>query len=96
MHSTDGGKNSRERDSYIQLTLGIKEGDKAKTRQQSLQIKNFLPVLIGGLTGLLCTICFIKDTNIGLAVLAVGVFWAEIVMQTGVYVVEKIVRQPLA
>ncbi len=86
------GKNSRERDSYIQLTLGIKEGDKAKTMQQSLQIKNFLPVLIGGLTGLLCTICFIKDTNIGLAVLAVGVFLAEIVMETGVYIVEKRVR----
>ncbi len=86
------GKNSRKRDSYIQLTLGIKEGDKAKTRQQSLQIKNFLPVLIGGLTGCLCTICFIKDMNIGLAVLTVGVFLAEIVMQTGVYVVEKIVR----
>lgn len=85
------GKKNRKRDSYIQLTLGIKEGDKEKTRQKSLQIKNFLPVLIGGLTGCLCTICFIKDMNIYLAVLAVIVFLAEIVMQMGVYVVEKAV-----
>lgn len=83
------GKNSRKRDSYIQLTLGIKEGDKEKTRQQSLQIKNFLPVLIGGLTGCLCTICFIKDMNIYLATLSVAVFGAEIAMQMGVYVVER-------
>lgn len=85
------GKNSRKRDSYIQLTLGIKEEDKDKTRQQSLQIKNFLPVVVGGLAGVLCTICFIKDINIGLAALAVGVFLVEIVMQAGVYVVEKAV-----
>lgn len=85
------GKNNRKRDSYIQLTLGIKEGDKEKTRQQSLQIKNFLPVLIGGLAGVLCTICFIKDMNIELVALAVGVFLVEIVMQAGVYVVEKAV-----
>ena len=85
------GKNSRKRDSYIQLTLGIKEGDKEKTRQQSWQIKNFLPVLIGGLTGCLCTLCFIKDMNIYLAALSVAVFGAEIVMQIGVYVVERTV-----
>ena len=85
------GKNSRKRDTYIQQSLGIKEEDKEKTRQQSLQIKNFLPVLIGGLTGCLCTICFIKDMNIYLAVLAVAVFGAEIVMQAGVYVVERTV-----
>lgn len=82
-------KMNRKKDAYIQLTLGIKEKDKAKTRWKSLQIKNFLPVLIGGLTGCLCTICFIKDMNIGRAVLSVGVFLVEIVMQTGVYVVEK-------
>ena len=85
-------KNSRKRDSYIQLTLGIKEGDKEKTRRQSLQIKNFLPVLIGGLAGCLCTICFIKDMNIYLAALSVAVFGIEIVMQMGVYVVERTVE----
>lgn len=85
------GKMSRKRDAYTQLTLGIKEEDKAKTRWKSLQIKNFLPVLIGGLTGCLCTICFIKDMNIGRAALAVGVFVVEIVMQAGVYAVEKAV-----
>lgn len=85
------GKNSRKRDTHIQLTLGIKEENREKTSQQSLQIKNFLPVLIGGFAGCLCTICFIKDMNIGFAALAVGVFLAEIVMQTGVYVVEKVV-----
>ena len=85
------GKNSRKKDSYIQQTLGIKEEDKEKTRQQSLRIKNFLPVLIGGLTGCLCTICFIKDMNIYLAALAVAVFGVEIVMQAGVYVVERTV-----
>ena len=81
-------KNSREKDSYIQLTLGIKEGDKEKTRRQSLRIKNFLPVLIGGLTGCLCTICFIKYMDI-LVALVVAVFGAEIVMQMGVYVAER-------
>ena len=81
-------KNNRKRDSYIQLTLGIKEGDKKKTRRQSLRIKNFLPVLIGGLTGCLCTICFIKYMNI-LVALVMAVFGAEIVMQMGVYVVER-------
>ena len=83
------GKNRRKRDFYIQLTLGIKEGDKEKTRRQSLQIKNFLPVLIGGLAGCLCTICFIKDMNIYLAALSVAVFGVEIVMQIGVYAVER-------
>ncbi len=82
------GKNSRKRDSNIQLTLGIKEEDKEKTRLQSLRIKNFLPVLIGGLTGCLCTICFIKYMDI-LVALVVAVFGAEIVMQVGVYVVER-------
>ena len=82
------GKNSRKRDSNIQLTLGIKEGDKEKTRLQSLRIKNFLPVLIGGLTGCLCTICFIKYMDI-LVALVVTVFGVEIVMQVGVYVVER-------
>lgn len=85
------GKNNRKKDAYTQLTLGIREEDKVKTRWKSLQIKNFFPVLIGGLTGCLCTICFIKDMNIGRAALSVGVFLVEIVMQTGVYAVEKAV-----
>ncbi|MDE7479208.1 MAG: ABC transporter permease [Lachnospiraceae bacterium] len=85
-------KDSRRRDSYIQRTLGIKEEDKKKIRQKSLQIKNFLPVLGGGLTGCLCTICFIKDMNIYLAILAVAAYGAEIMMQMVVYVVEKAVE----
>lgn len=86
------GKNSRKKDSYVQLTLGIKEEDREKTRLQSLRIKNFLPVIIGGFAGVLCTICFIKDMNIGSAALAVGVFLTEIAMQAGVCIVEKAVE----
>lgn len=60
-----------------------------KVRQQSLKIKNYLPVFVGGLAGCLCTICFIKDMNAHLAILSVIVFFSEFIIQTGVYMIEK-------
>lgn len=82
-------KSSRKRDSYIQFTLGIHQDDMEKVRQQSLKIKNYLPVFVGGLAGCLCTICFIKDMNAHLAILSVIVFFSEFIIQTGVYMIEK-------
>lgn len=89
-------KSSRKRDSYVQFTLGIHEDDREEVRQQSLKIKNYLPVFVGGLSGCLCSICFIKDMNAYLAILSVLVFFSEFIIQTGVYIIEKQLNNKIA
>ena len=81
-------KNGRKRDYDLQITLGIEKDCREKARKRSLWVKNFLPVFIGGLTGCLCTICFIKDMNLYLAVLSFTVFLFECIMQFFVYFME--------
>lgn len=82
-------KNGRKRDYNIQTTLGIEKDCREKVRKKSLCIKSFLPVFIGGLTGCFCTICFIKDMDIYLAVFAFTVFLFECIMQICVYSIES-------
>ena len=82
-------KKRREKDYILQTTLGIERDGREKAREKSIQIKNFLPVLIGGLTGCMCTICFIKDMDIYLATLAFTVFLFECMMQFFVYFFES-------
>ena len=81
-------KNGRKRDYDLQITLGIEKDCREKARKRSLWVKNFLPVFIGGLTGCLCTICFIKDMNLYLVVLSFTVFLFECIMQFFVYFME--------
>lgn len=82
-------KNGRKRDYNLQITLGIEKDCREKVRKKSLWIKNLLPVFIGGLTGCLCTICFIKDMNMYLAVLPFTIFLLECIMQICVYFIES-------
>lgn len=82
-------KKGRKRDDILQTTLGMERDCREKARKKSLRIKNFLPVLIGGLTGCICTICFIKDMNRYLAALAFTVFLFECMMQTFIYFMES-------
>ncbi len=82
-------KNGRKRDYNLQTTLGIEKDCREKVRRKSLWIKSFLPVFIGGLTGCLCTICFIKDMDMYLAVLSFTVFLFECIMQLCVYSIES-------
>ena len=67
-------KKRREKDYILQTTLGIERDGR---------------VLIGGLTGCMCTICFIKDMDIYLATLAFTVFLFECMMQFFVYFFES-------